>query len=361
MRTKCNPRPQSHTGLPQLDKIINTFRYPIPQATSHLLDTSVFQLLNEHSPGNHARRNQEPLDHDEHDQAHDVPSSSPPTGPSTETLKPITIHIPTTTASSKIATNALIQHLIALAILPTEHGGQNATAVYIDLTHTFSATKLHKACTTQIQQHASNTNTKHEDADIESMARSALQHLHILTATSTPSLLHTLDHLPTYLLTSTTHHSSLRPLTLLVLNDIDTFTPQDRLAASLARLETTDSHLFPSISPLTLQRSLISTLTTLQSRFNCVVLYTTTTTTTEDNENTTDPFASNALFTLRANRTMIPRFAPQMGLEECTRDRERRREAVRAGKWWVAAVSKAGGDVRSGFSIRFESEGVIVQ
>lgn len=264
--------------------------------------------------------------------------------------------------SSTIATSLLLSHLTARAVLPTSLSGKHGVVVHIDCLNTFDTATLYNTTYSLIQRADATIPTK----TVTQMTRSALSHVHIVPCPSTPTLLQNLKDLPSYLLNSTAHNSSTRPLALLVITGLNHFTWQDRFTTELTRLNQINDH--QPQDPLPTQ--ILNELRSIQSTFDCAIVYTTNPSNVYNppNENSDatahaaqDIYTTSALLTLRGARSDPPRFAPQMSLAECLRDRGRRMEAVRNVRFWFTAgpggLSERKGRERMGFGLKKHEDG----
>ncbi|KAK5937560.1 hypothetical protein PMZ80_010180 [Knufia obscura] len=380
LRAFQTPQPRAVTGLPEVDNIIEVYRYPPANTSAHAgRISSDFNIPSE--------------DDFDHDHEYYESNLSPTRGPRVKTTKPkpLIIHISPGPHGSPAATAHLLYQLTALSILPRQHGGKHSTVAFVDCTNTFSATQLYRITLSHLRSSKSSTQLPPAASTI--IAKDALSHVHVLQCTSSRSLLATLKDLPTYLLDASAHHSSDRPFTLLIINGINAFHYQDRFTAELTRLETVNvGPIAPSES---LSTQILTELKKIQATFECTVIYTTssfpssssssalpttTTATTPATRDDTSPlpapndtagldiYTRSALLNLHPSRVGVAQFAPAMSLEECLRDKEKRGEAVRKARYWVG--SSAGGlgerrDIRTGhgelgFGMRVLSGGEVV-
>lgn len=273
------------------------------------------------------------------------------------------------TNSSTAATSLLLSHLTALAVLPPSYSGKQGAVIHIDCLNNFNSTTLYNRTHSLIRQ----TDPSTPVATTSQFTRSALSHVHIIPCPCTVSLLQSLRNLPSYLLNATFHPSSIRPLNLLIISGLNHFTWQDRFTTELHRLEQINHHQNSSNQPSdSLPTQILTELKSIQSTFDCTVVYTTTPSNIynpdprgTNNAPQQDIYAQSALLTLRATRSDPPQFAPQMSLEECLRDRGRRMEAVRNVRYWVGVgaggMSENRGRERMGFGMRREGDGWVFE
>ena len=293
---------------------------------------------------------------------------------------------------SSAATANLLYHLTALATLPRLHGGNQSTVVYIDCWNSFSATQLYKVTADCASRRSLDAGTRSASVPAATVARDALTHVHVLRCTSSRSLLTTISELPAYLLDSSAHKSSDRPLGLLVVHGINHFHWQDRFDAEIARLENVQAGGMPAPSATaTLSTQVLAELKKLQETFECPIVCTvvpttpptvsTGTTTTPslrndetspmpvpDNSAITDIYARNALFTLHPTRVRIAQFAPAMTLEECQRDKEKRNGVVKKAPYRLGVSAGGLSEIKDGprtgreamgFSMRITKDGTM--
>ena len=291
--------------------------------------------------------------------------------------------------SSVAASAILLYHLTALNVLPFQYGGKQSTTVYIDCSNSFSVSQLYKSFASWLPKAVAGDQPVLISPDV--VTKNALSHVHILRCTSSTSLLSQLKELPTYLLDLTTHLSSDRPLSLVVVRGINHFHRQDKFDAEIARLENVNaSGMAPSRVPLSSQ--ILNELKRLQEIFKCCIIYTTTPTAPTGTSNTAtstrirdddtspmaapapndsaamDIYARNALLNLNAARVTVAQFAPTMSLEECLRDKEKRAEAVRKATYWFTSSSGGLsrkiegiglGRIRAGFTMQITKDGTV--
>lgn len=298
----------------------------------------------------------------------------------------------------------LLYYLSALTALPKPNGGRESVVVYIDSDGTFSSTRLY-----QVMQHCLSTRAHaHEDTALDSseslqtLAREALTHVLVYRPQSSTHLLAILDSLPTMLLDRTKHSSIHRTLGLLVLDSATSFYWQDRLDRDMARLQSKSPGVVVGVNKTSGQSSrtsqIIERLKSVQKKFECAIMFSTkhapskasagpSNATTEGqtrqsqprpqlqpppppppNESTTppiSPWSAYASLTLRLDKAHVPQFAPQMSMDECLRDAEKRFDAVRNAKVIATVTSKRDLDRRGeqqqtdGFSFRISDGGGI--
>ena len=174
--------------------------------------------------------------------------SRPPTGQGEESQarkesNPVVEIASTASAAGK---SQLLYYLTAIAVLPeTLHdariGGQDAAVVYIDANGRFDADRLRVVARGVVHQRllqATTTGvTTPYDGDIEDLLISSLQHVHVFRPPSSTSLLASLQTLHTYLLDTSRHLSSAKPLHAIFLDSATAFLWQDKLRDQIARVE----------------------------------------------------------------------------------------------------------------------------
>ena len=120
--------------------------------------------------------------------------------------------------------------------------------------------------------------------DLESILLASLHHVHIFRPQSSSSLLATLQSLDIYLLDTTRHHSSTRPLNAIIIDSASAFIWQDRLRDEVSRIEEigrspaevqSEREQKQSFYISDLYGELIKELKRLQRVFSCSVIYTT--------------------------------------------------------------------------------------
>lgn len=353
------------TGIEELDAVIEAYRHPAVD------EVRVQNISSDPHP---------PFDEENDDYNY----HSSPTRNHVRSIKkpkPVIINITQPFHSSSTATSLLLSHLTALAILPSSKSGEQGAVVHIDCLNTFSATALYNHTYSLIQR----TTPATSPTTTAQLAKSALSHVHVIPCSSTTSLLQTLQDLPSYLLDSTAHPSTSRPLSLLIMSGLNHFTWQDRFNTELTRLEqinqyptnpqqtqplstsTTTNPTNPQSDSPSLPSQLLTLINNLTSLFHTTTIYTTTPppTSTQPTNDPTPPhqdiYTLSALLSLHPTRSGPPQFAPQMSMEECLRDRGRRMDAVRSVRYWVGAgpggLSERGVG-RMGFGMRKGGEAV---
>lgn len=210
--------------------------------------------------------------------------------------------------------------------------------IYVDNDGRFSATRLVQIITHHLETLPSTPTAE----TIRDIAHETLNHIYIFRPQSSTQLLSILDSLPSFLLDRTRHSSIYRPLGLVVLDSATAFHWQDRFDRTVAQLDTPTVADRDQPSKTT---EIIARLKALQKRFECAVMFSSTsaaptqksmqTPHTDPNvavpptPSSLSPWTTYATLTLNLTRPAVPQFAPQMSLDECLRDAEKRLDAVR--------------------------------
>ncbi|KIW27831.1 uncharacterized protein PV07_07532 [Cladophialophora immunda] len=396
LRCTIDPRPGSVLGVPPLDNLLESLHYPAVQ------DTPPRRGWPSSPPAAPAVFEDNRSDGEDQDDAEISPRRLEQRAP-TEKAKPATIEL--TSLRSASGKTSLLCYLCAVAVLPRDLGGKASTVVYIDADGRFSAARLAQITNHYIQNHRSgkHPSAAFPDSDIEQTIRSSLDHIHVFRPQSSAQLISILSSLHTYLLDGSRHHSMHRPLGVIVIDSATAFYWQDRSDLATAKLEAPGTTAGgPSRATETIEK-----LKALQERFECAVVFSTTTTTAPSslpfassstmrtlNETTTitsapttpapsggdarfvSPWTSYAALSLSLARLPVAQFPAQMGVEECLRDREKRLEPVRRGRFAATRLPSGaaahrgpereeGGDGgrggkggRSAFGFRITIEGV---
>ncbi|KAJ5428934.1 hypothetical protein N7445_010388 [Penicillium cf. griseofulvum] len=179
----------------------------------------------------------------------------------------------------------LLYYLTALAILPRKHGdilvrGQEAAVVFIDTDNRFDAERLRTVARGILQRGLSG-----ETPDLESLLVSSLQHVHVFRPQSSSVLLATIHTLDSYLFDLSRHRSASRPLQLIAIDSVTAFFWQDRLRDEVARTEEigrpqaeidSERELKTRFHLSDLYTEVARELKSLQSQFQCAIVYTAT-------------------------------------------------------------------------------------
>ncbi|PWY87466.1 hypothetical protein BO70DRAFT_385759 [Aspergillus heteromorphus CBS 117.55] len=188
----------------------------------------------------------------------------------------------------------LLYYTAAVAVLPSiydgyELGGRDSAVVFFDTDGRFDAERL-RTVLRAIVMTRMNTQVGNVPGDslagenLEDMILACLQHVHIFRPQSSSSLLATLQHLDTYLLDLTRHHSSTRPLHSIFIDSANAFFWQDKLEDEIARVGDIGRPAADvererlqgqSFYILDLYAEWAEELKRLQRLFSCAVIYTT--------------------------------------------------------------------------------------
>ncbi|RJE17674.1 hypothetical protein PHISCL_09986 [Aspergillus sclerotialis] len=286
--------------------------------------------------------------------------------------------------SSGAGKSQLLYYLTAIAVLPSTYdgidiGGKGTTVVFIDTDGRLDADRLKTVTQSILQQRFKE---QPEDiqlpsqVDLDSILIASLQHVHIFRPQSSSSLLATLHTLDTYLLDTTRHHSSTRPLHTIIIDSASSFIWQDRLRDEVSRIEEIgrppaevefEREQKQSFYLSDLYAELIKELKRLQRIFSCSVIYTTMLWSGKGNSsqhpqsyhpsgpfdlynppvvsNKTPAFRSSLpppwgsfpLLRLVVQRDPVRPFAPGVTVREAEGDAGKRQEIVAQGKFsgWV--------------------------
>ncbi|KAI9813658.1 MAG: hypothetical protein M1827_003729 [Pycnora praestabilis] len=264
-----NPHPTTQLSIPALDRLLTVFQHPSPCHQHDQQQQQQQEIWS--SPQRHA--------------PHNLPTTVPKLPKSS--LSP-TIEITSPTSCS--GKTHLLYLITTLLTLPpgTSYGGQGGAVVVLDTDGRFDVKRLREVMRYHILSNISNdsANEKGRDieAEIEKVTLEALTHVHIFRPQSSTSLLATVQHLPTYLLTPPTsfrsgtgsrqeqsHQSHRRVLRAVMLDSASAFYWQDLAAAEEDQATATTSKL----SQTTHYRTLIKSLREIQTRFACTIIATT--------------------------------------------------------------------------------------
>ncbi|TKA30649.1 hypothetical protein B0A50_02369 [Salinomyces thailandicus] len=262
----------------------------------------------------------------------------------------------------------LLYHLLALAVLPSANGGKGGCAVIIDTDGTFSVERLAQQLRLLLllpskpEDPASTTASAtepapHDENEATAKILAALSHIHLFRPQTPASTLATLQNLPTYLLTSKTHLSHDRPLTLLALDSL----PRSQ---TTPKANNNDNNNNPTFLPTPPPQTYLTTLTTLSNTFATPSVYTTRTTTTTTT--TTTPKTRPEPLTLKLRRKAVRKFPQGVSVRAALRECGQRAQIVGEGVFEVSVV--IGGGQRGGgrgvegerFGFRVGAEGVVV-
>jgi hypothetical protein len=341
-------------GIPQIDVLLELFRYHQP-ATPNI------------RPG---WNNSENLEDEVYHERIDSSVPSPLRQPSRS--KPAVIEL--SSRRSGAGKSTLLYLLVAQALLPTEYGGKASTAVWVDTDGAFSALRVQSIITQRLS-------TLKAVGNIEAIASNALHNLFVLKPTSSPQLLEQLNNLPEALLCTTSNQA----LSLVVFDSATAFQHQDRSASELARLEA-GSDWKARQAPPSQTSQVISALRAIQSQFECSIVFSTTPHTPSpgprpyiagphtpkptpfhhsepephvlpqpDEPASVSPWTAFATLSLTLEKATVSQFPPNMTLEECLRDREKRQAAVREGRASVGIDRSDAGRWTTGIRDRLDA------
>ncbi|KAI9855145.1 MAG: hypothetical protein M1824_006285 [Vezdaea acicularis] len=331
--------------VPQIDRLLNVFHHGPVDTTSHALPTWTSSPHRDRPP---------------------IPTTVPLAANAREAVVEITSMGPCAGKTH------LLYYILTLSVLPSLFGeidlnGKEATVVVMDTDGRFDVHRLKTVMAHYVKDRALKSSSpdlsKAKWADqLESLLHMALQHVHIFRPQSSASLLATLESLPEYLLHGRTHQSHARPLSALCIDSISAFYWQDRystLTEPTTATTTTTTTETAAADPPTNQnnayiqryQSLVHTLKSIQQTFSCTVLATSwglfPFQAAKPSRSKSRPvsfrphlpavWASYPTLRLVVARSVVPRFAPEMMVEEAARDRDARQEVVEKGRFgaWV--------------------------
>ncbi len=376
LRTTLDPTPKNTLGLPQVDSLLELFRY-------HQRYTPP------HGPGWTSTTDPgAAVSDDELDDYEAEPIDSEGRRPTELKYRPPIIEASSTRSAAGKTT--LLYQLAALAILPRDHGGKESAVLWLDTDNSFSATRIAQVASHLLAKTTSKPASTHDD-----VTTSALRHLYILKPTSSISLLNALHSLLSHLLIQTSRSSPNRSLALLILDSTTAFAYQDRFDADIVRLEAGPGPDTASSKPSSRISKIITALRQIQHDFECTIIFTTAQQSQPQHKQSLNrlkrpapsdhpsvpaeapaqsPWTAFATLTLHVSRIPIARFAPNMSLDGCLRDREKRQEAVKTGRFAVGLNLEGSGmwpggvrDVvntlrgRGGFVVRIDEKGLDVE
>jgi hypothetical protein len=272
---------------------------------------------------------------------------------------------PPTHHASGAGKTSLLYLIIAHAILPrsfstTPIGGQEAAVVLFDPLHHFSIPRLAETMLSLMRSHLLATEKEIDDtlqADMKSVIKTALPHLHIFRPQSWSSLLSTLDSLPGYLLDPAPQHKSMhRRIHSLVLEDIDAFIWSIR--------NTSLSVSSNSNTLATASTQLTTSLIGLTKLFSCSTILTSQSTTPSSYRPmlpTSWP-QGTPVTRLAVRRVDVLKFAPAISVEDAEKERLQRWDVVSRARFecWRMGVGARDGEgfvFRVGKGIEMERDG----
>lgn len=281
-----------------------------------------------------------------------LPSSSPIV---LELTSPPPTHHP-----SGAGKTSLLHLIIAHAVLPStcnlipDLNGHDAAIILFDPLHHFSVARLASVILTHLTSKLNTpltTLSPSLQADLINLTTRSLDHVHIFRPQSWPSLLSTLDALPTYLFDNTQHKSTHRRIHSLILEDTDTFIPSLR-AAHPHTPTTTTNPLAASSKALTTHLSSLSTLL----HCNTILTAPSIAAGTFRSALPTSWPAGSRVTRLAVRRVDVVKFAPEMGVEQAEGEAAQRWEVVRRARFECWRVGEG-----EGFVFRVGEGGVEVE
>ncbi|KAI9735959.1 MAG: hypothetical protein M1834_001425 [Cirrosporium novae-zelandiae] len=318
LRLLHEPRPSSRVGIPQIDRLLEVFQYPVTQAQT-------FQ-----SWGSPTRIEG------------DIQTASR----NTARNKTAVIEI---VGPSGCGKSHILYYAITIAILPSSFhvaereiqlDGKDGTVIFLDADNRFNATRLYQimmSYVTRLVLQILEPNVV-QDADVSALVKSSMQHIHVFRPSSTSSLLATIESIPDYLLNVNTHVSGYRVLRLLLLDSATAFYWSDRFAVENARVDPSSAYnSHPNKWPM-----IVKCLQELQRKFDCTIIATSwalfPTTTSDQGVRSCKPcipgpWASFCTLRLRVSRCSVPKFKPGIAIEEARHEARRRQQAVEKGQF----------------------------
>jgi hypothetical protein len=280
-----------------------------------------------------------------------------PGPPVLEIISPPPTHHP-----SRAGKTSLLYLVIAQAILPPSVasiplGGQEAAVIVFDPLHHFSVPRLAEIMLSLLNSRLLSTDQEVDEslkAEMKTIIKTSLQHLHIFHPQFWSSLLATLDSLPDYLFNQTTPHKSMhRPIHSIVLEDSDAFVWPIR--NKNASNSTSSNTLATASTQLTIR---LAKLTKLLSCAMVLTSQSTTPSTYRPALPTSWP-QGMSVTRLAVRRVDVLKFASAMNVEEAERERLQRWEVVSRGRFecWKVGVGTRDGE---GFVFRV-GKGIVVE
>ncbi|KAI9712232.1 MAG: hypothetical protein M1812_006967 [Candelaria pacifica] len=326
LRTLRDPQPSSQLNIPALDQLLSIFQAPVP----------ITQI---EAPA--------PWSSPQH-------SSHRPVITKKHALKSAVIEI--TGRSSCSGKTQLLYYITALSVLPAVFQGhalygKEGAVIVLDTDGRFDVSRLRQVMWHYVRQQQGTryqSANPSSDVDVDALLTAALHHIHIFRPQSSASLLATIETLPNYLLSATTHISQNRCLQTLLLDSASAFFWQDRMAddqlEALAANEGTNKGSETKAFVQTWQ-ALVRALRYVQSTFGCTIIATNwglfTNTPPQQQQYTSQvtipsirphlPPVWTSFCTLRivVQREKVRQFVPEMSFMEAVAENDRRLEAVR--------------------------------
>ncbi len=252
----------------------------------------------------------------------------------------------------------LLYHLIAITLLPPFDNEvhlqcRGQAVVLLDLSSKFSVLRLEHMMHCYVSAKFSASDSHPGEEHVAGLIHASLSQCHVFRPHSTPSLLSTLSTIPNYLLAQpSSHFSANRPLGLLAINDISAFFHEDRQESEETAISTIHNQKGNAGTKTLLQEYYVSLTTTLheiQLLFSTPLVVINHALSTPTNQRTAQPSLRphlpgvwNNFCTLQivVERDRVTKFGPGMSVEEASRERTQRWEAVsRSGflgwvNWW---------------------------
>jgi hypothetical protein len=221
--------------------------------------------------------------------------------------------------------------------------------VWIDTDARFDVYRLYSVLKPRTQDHGLSSTTC--QPDLNDLTTQLLQHLHVFRPWSSDSFLSTLNSIPSYLHSFARHFSGGRPLKLIIINNISSFSSQDRLdsesevnAEGSSVIEQASARLDSSRYSQR-YRDIVGSLQRLQRRFSCSIvagniLHGTSKVTTpgmSSRPHLPGAWTSFCPAKILVSKISTPKFMPGMSAEEAQLEAQARRTAVlRSGfQGWV--------------------------
>ncbi|CAO2653324.1 Nn.00g027350.m01.CDS01 [Neocucurbitaria sp. VM-36] len=288
-----------------------------------------------------------------------------------------------------IITHAISPFLFSSSV---KLGGQDAAVIVLDPMNHFSVSRLADVMlsflTSRVQaagiKTVDNDNMK---AEMKSLIKHCMQHVHIFRPQSWPSLLATLRALPDYLLDGKARHKSMhRRVHSVILDDVDAFAWSIRnSSSSSSAAPTTTTTTSTRANPLsTASTHLTNTLQKLSALFSNATILTSysTSSSSPSYSSPAPPFRpvfptswpqrppgaragdaaihSAPVTRLAVRRVEVLKFAPAISVEEAEAERQQRWEVVSRGRFecWKVGVGVGDGE---GFVFRVGRRGVVLE
>ena len=216
-------------------------------------------------------------------------------------------------------------------------GAREGAVVVLDTDNQFNVIRLRDVLSSCIRDRLETTTLA--PPDLDSLLQTSLQNVHMFRPQSPPSLLSTLQSLRAHLFNTSTHFSSPRPLSTLILTNLSTFLWQTRLDAD----EAPPSDAKNPNPFVQYYRSLVQELSLIQRTFDCVIVAANQGLTplqwTRKGEVSLRPpmpavWNEFCALKLIVGRDGVRKFGPGISAEEAVREREMRRKALEESGFW---------------------------